>query len=890
MFLPPTYVYLFYYSINMATPSKKEKANTYTVSERNFNRQEWDYLTRQRDPHTKAVTAMLRNVGEQIGETGKYVPEFLNVKTFGIDGNKYLEAVRPAFLENFGSLFTLKTTKGKVNILDKVDFGEKKVDLDKVDKKKKKSKVKHGKGQALKLKIKMETVKKSIDQDCETMKNITFEHGIFPLTNNFSNIEFRLLSFMMWAVYEKIKMLKKKGEQDKYYESVVSLSHGIKSFETIKKYVGDTEVKTSIESLLIDANYILQFARKDSFSMSHFLLNYGRLITKTKYDEAYLTTIIQPYDNQTQVLNLLNDAIKKDEPCLIRYKTPPGSGKTCLAVAIGALLAKTSTKILIYTCYNNIVRQDVGNQLHISGVPFAVVSSNSIRPVRLCYGGIKHRNMGAFKASLPEDPLNSLMIQDVYFKKPEICPNPPKVLICDLMSAQTFMNFPDVNEKFVAFLDEPTVGAENGPTNDVCITYTKIMKYLPKQSFLVSATMPRFDEIQPVINNWTNMHNADEKENCHDVTSTKLGIGCKAIDPEGYVVAPHNLVNSVADLEKLLEHLKQNPFLLRFYTSDILMDMIEKVPDIFNVDDCLGDIVHDVSHDNIRNLSLKVIQHICEQQNEELIKVLTKKTRKVRKVGFDIDTALTSSASDHIGSILYVSSNPAEDIERMSKELFDGAPNLDRAYTKYIKDLDDYRKTIEKIEKSVKQEEKQRKEKDRLAVPELHWPSEFVVNTREHLKKFSVDANVDKTMIKHGHLDVPRELFDTVSSPYDKLLVSRIGLYNPADTKLNANGSYYTNIVNQYASEGQLATIASDEQIVYGTNYPLTGVTIEANFGKKSSPNTIGQLIGRAGRTGKSETATVTFTDYDTLVKAFTNCDTNVEANAICQVMVSIST
>lgn len=860
--------------------------STYTVSERNFNRQEWDYLTRSRDPYTKAVATMLRNTGEQIGEKGKYSPDNLNVKTFGIDNDKYLDALRPTFLDTFGKHFVLKTSEGKKNILElnKVETVEDS-SLPK-SKKGKKNKKTHGKGQALKAKIKMETLMKTIVQDCETMKNITFKNGMFPLTHNFSNIEFRLLSFMMWAFHEKVQKLKSRGDDDNYYEAVLALAHGIKSFEMILQNVRDTEVKTSITSLLLDANHILNFVVKSHFNISFFFTNYGRLITKTKYEDAYLTTIIQPYKNQTDVLTLLSNAVKKDNPCLIRARTPPGSGKTCLAVPIGAMLSKISDKILIYGCYNNLVRQDVGNQLHISGVPFAVVSSNSIRPVRLCYGGIKHR-LGKFKDSLPEDPIESMKIQYNFFKKKEICPNPPKVMICDLESTLTFMSLPNFSDKFVAFLDEPTVGAERGTTNSVCVTYTRIMANLPKQSILVSATMPEFDEIKPVVQNWMDEYKANEN-NCHDVTSQKLGVGCKAIDKDGYIVAPHNLIRDVGQLGNLIEHLKKNSFLLRFYTAEILMDMINKVSDVFNLEETFSDIVHSISHDNIRMMCMKILKHVYDQNNEDLVKKLVEKTTRVRNVGFDIDSALTTSAVNNIGSMLYVSSTPDTDLLRMSKGLFDGAPNLDKVYSKFMKDIETYKKTMERIEKNIKQDDKQMAEKERVPIPSLKWPLEYVVNTREHLKKFSPGSRVDRTMLKHKYIDVNKDLFDCVLEPYDKLLVSGVGIYNPNDTRLNCNGSLYTNTVNKYASEGDLAVLASDEQIVYGTNYPLTCITIEEEFGKRSSQNTIGQLIGRAGRAGKSEVATVIFTDDETLNKAFTDIDKNTEALVISQIMTEL--
>jgi replicative superfamily II helicase len=54
------------------------------------------------------------------------------------------------------------------------------------------------------------------------------------------------------------------------------------------------------------------------------------------------------------------------------------------------------------------------------------------------------------------------------------------------------------------------------------------------------------------------------------------------------------------------------------------------------------------------------------------------------------------------------------------------------------------------------------------------------------------------------------------------------------------------------ASDGKLAYIISDDSISYGTNYPINRVIITKDFSDTHSINTIFQVLGRAGRIGKS--------------------------------------
>ena len=230
--------------------------------------------------------------------------------------------------------------------------------------------------------------------------------------------------------------------------------------------------------------------------------------------------------------------------------------------------------------------------------------------------------------------------------------------------------------------------------------------------------------------------------------------------------------------------------------------------------------------------------------------------------------------------MLYVSNNPEKDIIEMSNDLYNNCPNLDRLYNKYVKEMMIYNKNITRIEKQIKNEDRAEKEKQRLNIPILKWPDEYVINTIEHLKKYNKNIiNIDNKLLKSGYLEISEDKFNIIPSPFDKLLVSRIGIYNPNNKQFTTS---YTNLVNRFANKNELSVLASDAQIVYGTNYPLTEVVIDSSFGQQASSNTLYQLIGRAGRTGKSELATVVFTDDDTLNKAFTNIKNNIEAETIC--------
>jgi replicative superfamily II helicase len=75
--------------------------------------------------------------------------------------------------------------------------------------------------------------------------------------------------------------------------------------------------------------------------------------------------------------------------------------------------------------------------------------------------------------------------------------------------------------------------------------------------------------------------------------------------------------------------------------------------------------------------------------------------------------------------------------------------------------------------------------------------------------------------------------------------------------------------------------ILSTPSIVYGTNINLSIIDIDSSFVTDSTKNTLYQLIGRAGRRGRSNSATIIFRDNDMLNVIFKNEATNIEAENI---------
>jgi late competence protein required for DNA uptake (superfamily II DNA/RNA helicase) len=81
--------------------------------------------------------------------------------------------------------------------------------------------------------------------------------------------------------------------------------------------------------------------------------------------------------------------------------------------------------------------------------------------------------------------------------------------------------------------------------------------------------------------------------------------------------------------------------------------------------------------------------------------------------------------------------------------------------------------------------------------------------------------------------------------------------------------THFENLITmREASNGHLACLFSAPDIVYGTNMSLINVFIGSGYGFNATRNSLYQLIGRAGRTGRSNKARILFEDHHTMKRA----------------------
>ena len=100
-----------------------------------------------------------------------------------------------------------------------------------------------------------------------------------------------------------------------------------------------------------------------------------------------------------------------------------------------------------------------------------------------------------------------------------------------------------------------------------------------------------------------------------------------------------------------------------------------------------------------------------------------------------------------------------------------------------------------------------------------------------------------------------------LSLPHN-LMLAGVAVYAP--TRLHRD---YNSLVMDLMSKGQLVFVITDDDICYGTNYPIENIIADGTIMPRRSFNTLLQLCARAGRPGKSDRARIWL--HDSLIAKF---------------------
>ena len=322
------------------------------------------------------------------------------------------------------------------------------------------------------------------------------------------------------------------------------------------------------------------------------------LLVITDYDKFIPNNGIQLRKNQKEVINFVKTNFEKG--FLLSYHAMIASGKTIsfvglLKIMLNKRLSNKKYKNLqyIFCCNLSSVKNQIAQYCWNKNVPFAI--------------GYK-------------DNKGLLTITNNYNCKSD---SERLVIICSpdaacmiLTDHSEDIEKGDINDRYMLFLDEPTIGADI-KNSRVLNENVKVMENLPKWSILSSATMPDFNDISPIIDNYKNKNSESV---IGIVYSDQITIGCDVKTFDNQLVVPHLNCTTSTQLKKIIKTIKKNPFLGRIYTQKIVRILYEKCIEnnISGVDDIpeLFKNIDNLNADKIRQFSMNLLDNISDQDDE----------------------------------------------------------------------------------------------------------------------------------------------------------------------------------------------------------------------------------------------------------------------------------
>lgn len=710
------------------------------------------------------------------------------------------------------------------------------------------------------------------------------------------------LNVVFWA----LSLLKNKNENISYYLNCAISLH--RAINDSKSFLSSLIINESIELLNTLESYIYS---KNSSSIFSFISNNLNFISDSFWDKEKPQSIVL-YEEQKNIVSLIIS--KLVEKFIILFEMPPANGKTILSAIIAKIIAhkninnlKTipgyTKKTILYICYNTIVRNEVAKLCITHNVDvkywLAVnklddvdgITKTFLRPYKTCYPDWNNRSVKYQRTKkeqkaydetkwkkfssnihdqmeffLYETRLMSQKNKVIYdFDNAE---NLPEMIISDLDSAYILLKeFPDM---FIAYFDEAFAASKLEIT-------AKIMSVL-NRAVLVSATLAKQSEIPTVITDFKTRHNLLNDDFVYSIKSNKQHISCTFIDPNGNMFPPHENVSNLDELHSFIE-LLDKPLIKRAYSPEVVFSMSNKINSYlpeelkfrtrfpyFGVQ----------THETIREYACDILKYIDNTSNIELFNNL-KFTPIKKLINMDINSIFTQSSIFYQGSkTLHVASsnNFNQHIENIAKPFLDLSPKLSDLFTSYQKDKNSLDTRIANIdENSTKKNLMEDTEliselSKTLANLQLKWPMEFILNSADHANKFGNGSRLNAPNIEiRGSID-ELNVLDEIRA---KLFLSGIGIYQPETFSSCKMDLFLRNKDN-------FKFILSTPSIVYGTNINLSIIDIDSSFVSSSTKNTLYQLIGRAGRRGKSQSATIVFRDMAMLNIILQLDDNNVEA------------
>jgi hypothetical protein len=603
------------------------------------------------------------------------------------------------------------------------------------------------------------------------------------------------------------------------------------------------------------------------------------IIKKMIYNSYLLEkdTVISEYSDNTLYTHQMDIFIKikeNDNPKLILYTAPTGTGKTLTPIGI------SEGKRVVFVCAARHVGIELARYCISSGKKIAIAfDCQSEHDIRLHYFAakdfIRDTKSGKIRSV---DNTNGVNVD---------------IIICDIGSCIYSMEYIlrfNEQSNTVLYWDEPTITMDY----DKHVLHEKIHNIWIKNRIhnvvLSSATLPQPIYLGKTIDDFKRRFG--DESSIIPINSRTNRKSIPLIGPDGMIYVPHYLFKTHMEIMECVEHCKKKPMLLPYMDISEVSRFIQVVHYNFmyyckpSPIDSIIKSMEDLTVTNIKLYYLYLLENVYPDKWDIIYKYMN----DTRKMKYPATLHITTNDSHTLthGPTIYI----AEDVEKISnyclKDSNIPSSVLDTIMTD-IKKNNSISKQIKYIECKIEDktmrdiisgnDKKLTNQRGDTEVTELRdnlkklvneirpvkLPSKYIPNTYDHLSKYIGYVNKDSfTCDISDEITEKIMLMDDVDNKWKLLLLMGIGVF------MNFNNTMYMDIMKELALHQKLYLIIAGQDFIYGTNYQFCHGYISNDLSDMTQEKLI-QAIGRVGRNKISHVYTIRFRNVDTIKKIFRN-------------------
>lgn len=638
---------------------------------------------------------------------------------------------------------------------------------------------------------------------------------------------------------------------------------------------------------IINANvYVIEFVKfvLDTYSsktndLSYYLYHAYDIIEQNTTLHAYEN--MQLYEHQRELFS----CTKVDEPKIVLYQAPTGTGKTISPIGL------SKQRKVIFVCAAKHVGLQLAKACVNMEIPLAIAfGCKDPGDIRLHYNAAKEivknfKTGGIFRVDNTVGDKVQIIVTDVQSYIPA-------------MNYMTAFNKP---QDIITYWDEPTISLDYETHEFHSILQTNWKDNIIPNMVLSSATLPSMEEIQCVIQNFKAKFDGCNVFNIvsHDCKKT-----IPILDSDNNICLPHLLYTEKKALQGCVKHCKSYKTLMRHFDIEEIGKFIEYVvtknlitKDRYTINEYF-DSLFDITLISIKQYYLDVLKHVAKdwETHGGVYKALQRprEASTIKLTTSDAHT-LTHGPSIYITNqvdliakyCLKLAQIPTEEMDTIMKHLEYNDTVMSKIHS-VEKDLKEFTDRV--TGSSCDKDEKDTLSKSNAGVIQdfnrtiyglksklkpIHLPYKYVPNTIEHLKRFDKSHVTNAFTSSIDDVTMEKILMTSVSTIWKMLLMLGIGIFKEFDD------IEYLEIMKKLANDQKLFMIIASSDYIYGTNYQFCHEYIGKDIIGSMTQEKAIQAFGRVGRQSTQQNYSIRLRDNALIDKIFNEDKNKMEVKTM---------